>query len=358
MAQRVQRRTDDYVRVVVKYRTSNGVTEHSATSVEEKNGEIIINLDIEALAKALGARTGATGIDQGALAAEIEELGLLTSERLKTVLETYSNGAGGLDCSGSEVALDANAVGKIAEKVTDMLIKDLEGSAYIKGLAKASDIADMRKEIAGLKTETKNAVDGVGRVVTDGLNRIDSKLQGQGETDLKKVREAVKAELGNQENGFAAIQFATKKGVANYFDENKNNNSFAKAIATGIVKDNTMATSIATHVAKECVTSENIGRERLSMFFANLVLSLMAMMFSFIAVTSQQAKFVSVWSLVLTTVSLVVTLIMGATLYRTTDKNGVICPSKLSPTSFLGVAVNSLAVAFTFVFAIVSLVAA
>ena len=337
MAQRIQRRTDGYPKVVVRLRSSGGSTISNATAVEEKNGEIIINIDIEALAKALGARTGATGIDQGALATEIEELGLLTSERLKTVLETYSNGVGGLDCSGSEVALDANAVGGIAEKVTDMLIKDLEGSAYIKGLAKASDIADMRKEIAGLKTETKNAVDGVGRVVTDGLNRIDSKLQGQGETDLKKVREAVKAELGNQENGFAAIQFATKRGVATYFDENKNNNSFAKAIATGIVKDNTMATSIATHVAKECVTNENTGRERLSLFFMSLVLSIMAVMFTFLAVTLNQSFII--WCFVLTTISLLISFFTGATVYFTETKNGMQRPTEPS-VSWAGAVVN------------------
>lgn len=317
--------------------TFNGKPISSSTTVEEGENGLVVNIDIEALAKALGARTGATGIDREALAAEIEELGLLTSERLRAVLETYSNDAGGLNCSGSEVALDANAVGKIAEKVTDMLIKDLEGSAYIKGLAKASDIADMRKEIASLKTEAKNAVDGVGRVVTDGLNRIDSKLQGQGETDLKKVREAVKAELGNQENGFAAIQVATKRGVANYFDENKNNNSFAKAIATGIVKDNTMATSIATHVAKECVTNENTGRERLSLFFMSLVLSIMAVMFTFLAVTLNQSFII--WCFVLTTISLLISFFTGATVYFTEMKNGMQRPTEPS-VSWAGAVVN------------------
>ena len=315
--------------------TFNGKPISSSTTVDEGENGLVVNIDIEALAKALGARTGAVGIDQGALATEIEELGLLTSERLKTVLETYSNGAGGLDCSGSEVALDANAVGKIAEKVTDMLIKDLEGSAYIKGLAKASDIADMRKEITSLKTETKNAVDGVGRVVTDGLNRIE-KLQGQGGVDTKKVQDAIKQELSSTASK-SVIEDAARNGVSSYFSGNKSNSSLATTIATSIKNDNALASNIAKQTARECVTNENTGRERLSLFFMSLVLSIMAVMFTFLAVTLNQSLII--WCFVLTTISLLISFFTGATVYFTETKNGMQRPTEPS-VSWAGAVVN------------------
>lgn len=316
--------------------TFNGKPISSSTTVEEGENGLVVNIDIEALAKALGARTGATGIDQGALATEIEELGLLTSERLKTVLETYSNGVGGLNCSGSEVALDAKAVGGIAEKVTDMLIKDLEGSAYIKGLAKASDVADMRKEITGLKTETKNAVDGVGRVVTDGLNRIDSKLQGQGGVDTKKVQDAIKQELSSTASK-SVIEEAARNGVSSYFSGNKSNSSLATTIATSIKSDSALASNIAKQTARECVTNENTGRERLSLFFMSLVLSIMAVMFTFLAVTLNQSFII--WCFVLTTISLLISFFTGATVYFTETKNGMQRPTEPS-VSWAGAVVN------------------
>ncbi len=342
MAQRIQRRTDDYVRVVVKYRTSNGVTEHSVTSVEENNGEIIINLDIEALAKALGARVGVSGIDQGALATEIEGLGLLTSEKLTAAFESYSNGAGGLDCGGSEVTLDAKAMGDLAEEITKRLVSDLEDTPYIKGLLKASDLNSIKNDVTMAKVATENAVNGLSKVVTDGLNSINVKLQSQGETDLKKVRDAVKSELSDQSNNFMAIQTATKKGVANYFEENKSSNSFAKAIATSIVeKDNTLATRIATQTAKECVTSENTGRERLSLFFGSLVLSIMAVMFTFLAVTLNQNLII--WCFVLTTISLLISFFTGITVYLTETRNGMQKP--LAPSVSWGGAVVNIGIA-------------
>jgi hypothetical protein len=317
------RRLSGYPEVIL---TLNGKPISSSTDIDASaTDKLVINIDIDALAKALSTKVGGVGIDASALAKEIEDLGLLTPQKLQSVLRTYENEAGCLNCTDSEVTISDTAKRDIAEKITNTLANDLAKTDVIKKLATKTDIE-------GVKTATVNAVNGLNKSITSintGITEINNKLknQPQAQIDTDKIQSVVKT--------------ATTDSVKEYFS-GKVSGGFANSVASGIsAKNSALVKNISEESAKLATNNEQNARNRYACFFASLVLALMAMMFTFFIVILNKDR---IFLCFLTTlISFACTLAIGASVGMVTKKSdGTFVPATIDITP-IGLLINALA---------------